>query len=276
MPADLHIHTSFSDGTDSPEKIVELAKKNGLTTIAITDHDVIAGIGPAQKKGAELGVEVIAGIELTTEIPDTEVHILGYFINLQHPRLIETITRIQQGRKERIVKICEKLGEQGIKLLPEEVFDLAGHYCAGRPHVARALIKKGYIKTFKEAFIKYIGFKGPAYVPHYKLSPEEAIKLIVEAGGLPVFGHPVLSDCDQLIPEFVAAGLAGIEVFYGSHSETETNHYLDLVKKHGLAATGGSDYHGSNGGRLSELGQIKLDDQWVKGLKDEYIRRNKS
>ncbi|MBU1026593.1 MAG: PHP domain-containing protein [Candidatus Margulisbacteria bacterium] len=276
MPADLHIHTSFSDGTDSPEEIVELAKKNGLTTIAITDHDVTAGIEPAQKKGKELGIEVISGIELTTELPDTEVHILGYFIDQQHPRLIEVITRIQEGRKERIVKICEKLREQGIEILPEEVFDLAGHYCAGRPHVARALIKKGYIRTFKEAFIKYIGFKGPAYVPHYKLSPAEAIKLINEVGGLAVFGHPALSKCDHLIPDFVAAGLAGIEVFYSSHSESETKHYLELVKKYGLAATGGSDYHGSNGGRLSELGQIKLDDQWVKGLKDEHIRRNKS
>lgn len=276
MPADLHVHTSFSDGTQSPEEIVKLAKKNNVKTIAITDHDVVAAIDRAKVTGQEVGVEVIPGIELTTEAFDTEIHILGYFIDYHNPELLKVITKIQKDREERIFKICDKLNKLGIKLDPAKVFKIAGHRAAGRPHVARALIDEGLIQDFKEAFIKYIGFNGPAYVSHYKLSPEEAVKLIVTAGGIPVFGHPAISNCDQIIPDLMVVGLKGIEAYYRSHNQDTTQHYLDLAQKYGLLVTGGSDYHGFKSGREIDLGDISISDELMEKLRDEHARANKS
>lgn len=275
MPADLHIHTACSDGTHGPEEIVELAKKAGLKTIAITDHDVVDGIAPAVKKGEEVGVEVIPGIEFTTEARDTEIHILGYFIDYRSRHLIEAITRIQKGREKRIYEICEKLKKLGVDLPPEKVFKLAGHRAAGRPHVARALIMEGYVKDVREAFSRYLDFHGPAYVSHYKLSPEEAVELVGSAKGLPVYAHPAVSDCDEIIPDLMLAGLAGIEVYYTGHGQMATRHYLNLAKKYGLLVTGGSDFHGFKSGREVELGDLAIPDELVDKLRNEYFHRNK-
>lgn len=276
MPADLHIHTFFSDGTQSPEEIVELAGKNGLTTIAITDHDVVIGIEPARQKGHELGVDIIPGIELTTEAWNTEIHILGYYIDINSQELLGTLSKVQKGREDRVYKICAKLDKLGIKLDPAQVFEIAGHKAAGRPHVARALIANGSIKTFKEAFNKYIGFNGPAYESHYKLSPQEAVQLVKAAGGIPVFGHPAVSGCDDKIPELVQAGLRGIEAHYPSHDRSQTQHYLSLAEKNGLLVTGGSDYHGEVSGREMKLGDFSIPDELVGKLKDEHLRGNRS
>lgn len=273
MSADLHTHTAFSDGTLSPERVVEKAKSAGLKTIAITDHDVVAGIGPAVEKGGELGVEVIPGIEFTTEALDTEIHILGYFIGHHHPGLVGAIKKIQQGREERIFKICDKLKGLGVDLEPAKVFAIAGHKAAGRPHVARALIAAGYVGDFKEAFSRYIDFHGPAYVSHYKLSPEEAISLVASSGGIPVYAHPGVSNRDQIIPDLMAAGLRGIEVYYFGQ---DTEHYLNLARKYGLLLTGGSDYHGERSGRETDLGELTIPDELVDKLRDEHLRRNKS
>ncbi len=243
--------------------------------IAITDHDVVDGIEPAQKRGKELGVEIIPGIEFTTEAFDTEIHILGYFIDHRHPALVEAITKIQKGRRERIFKICEKLKGLGVDLDPEKVLELAGNRAPGRPHVARALVQEGFVEDFREAFDKYIDFHGPAYVSHYKLSPQEAVGLVVSAGGVPVYAHPGVSNCDQIVPDLITAGLAGIEAYYSGHSRSQTRHYLNLAKKHGLLVTGGSDYHGFKSGREVELGEMGIPDELVEKLKDEHLRRNK-
>ncbi|NQT30653.1 MAG: PHP domain-containing protein [Candidatus Saganbacteria bacterium] len=267
MPADLHIHTTFSDGTNTPEEIVKLAKKAGLTTIAITDHDGVDGILPAQKNGSEIGVEVIAGIELTTETTDTEIHILGYFIDRQNPKLLSATTKIREDRCKRVFKICEKLKKLGIDLDPKKVLSISGEGAPGRPHVARAMLDAGYIKDFKEAFRGYIEFNGPAYVSHYKLSAKEAIDLIRDAGGVAVYGHPAVSNCDDVIPDLVAAGLAGIEAYYSTHRPAQTEHYLKLAEKYGLLVTGGSDYHGERVGKESRLGVIQLPDELIDKLK---------
>ncbi len=276
MPADLHIHTFFSDGTQSPEEIVELAGKTGLTAIAITDHDVVSGIERAKQKGREISVDVIPGIELTTEAWDTEIHILGYYIDVNNRELLNTLAKMQKSREDRVFKICEKLAKLDIKLDPVQVFEIAGHKAAGRPHVARALIANGSIKTFKEAFNKYIGFNGPAYVSHYKLSPQEAVQLIVTAGGIPVFGHPAVSKCDEKIPELVKAGLRGLEAHYGGHGQAQTQHYLSLAEKYGLLVTGGSDYHGAVSGREIKLGEFSIPDELIGKLQDEHLRGNRS
>lgn len=276
MSADLHIHTNCSDGTQSPEKVVELAKEAGLKTIAITDHDTFSGIAEAKKKAHEIGLEIIPGIELTTEDCDTEVHILGYFIDVNNPDFLAAIEKIQTAREERIYKICDKLKGLGVDLDPQKVFALAGHKVAGRPHVARALIEAGYVDNFNEAFKKYLDFHGPAYVSHYKLLPKEAIKLIVEAGGLAVFGHPAVSNCDQIIPDLVEAGLAGLEVYYIRHRDYQVKHYLELAKKYGLLETGGSDYHGIESGREVRLGDHRIPNTLIEKLKHEHARRNQT
>jgi predicted metal-dependent phosphoesterase TrpH len=157
----------------------------------------------------------------------------------------------------------------------EQVFAIAGHRAAGRPHVARALQAAGYVQSFKEAFDRYIDFHGPAYVSHYKLSPEDAVKLVVVAGGLAVFGHPGLSNCDQIIPDLMAAGLRGIEAFHPGHDQAQTDHYLKLAKENGLLVTGGSDFHGA-GGREVRLGKVCLQDELLERLRNEHLRGNRS
>ena len=274
MPADLHIHTNCSDGTLRPEEVVELAKKAGLTTIAITDHDVIAGIEPAKIRGQGIGVEVIPGIEMTTEAGAAEVHILGYYLEYKNASLNAILLQIQKGREERIYKICDKLKGLGVNLDPEKVFAEAGHRAPGRPHVARALQAVGAVSNFKEAFVRYIDNRGPAYVPHYKLVPAEAVKLIANAGGIPVFAHPKISDVDHIIPELMADGLLGIEVYYPGYSPEQIKHYLTLAEKYGLLVTGGSDFHGTKSGREIELGSITLPDELVDKIRNEYLRRN--
>lgn len=183
MPADLHIHSNFSDGVDSPEEIVRLAAAAGLTAISLTDHDGIDGIERAEEEGRRAKVEVIPGIEFTTENPRAEIHILGYFIDYKDPELLSVLEKIQADRVKRIYKIVKKLKALKVDIEPEDVFSISGKKSPGRPHVARALIGRGAVSSFKEAFNRYLDFRAPAYVPHYKLSPEEAVRLIVKVGG---------------------------------------------------------------------------------------------
>jgi hypothetical protein len=276
MPADLHLHSNLSDGLDSPEELVDLARKAGLKTISLTDHDNVDGIERAQKRGVEAGVEVIPGIEFTCEIPRAEVHILGYFIDFKDAEMLETLKKIQEDRVKRIYKIVEKLKGLGVGLSPEDVFSISGKKAPGRPHVARALIKKGLVSNFKEAFVRYLDFRAPAYVSHYKLTPSDAVKLIAKAGGVPVFAHPAISNCDEIIPDLMAAGLKGIEVFYPGYEKGEGERYRNLARKYGLLMTGGTDFHGENSGREANLGDITVPDELVDKLKNEYLRRNKS
>ena len=266
MPADLHIHTTFSDGTFSPEEVVRLAKKAGLKTISITDHDVIDGIEPATEEGKKLGVEVIPGIEITTEVPNAEIHILGYYIDYKLPKLNAILKKIQEDRTARIYKIVGKLDKIGVKLDPMRVIEIAGHGSAGRPHVARALLEAGLVKNIREAFEKYLGYKAPAYVSHFRLSPEDAIKLILDVRGIPVFAHPKVSNSDDILPDLLAAGLKGIEVYYSGHSKKDEKHYLGVAEKHNLLVTGGSDFHGASNSREVELGDVAISDELVEKL----------
>lgn len=276
MPADLHIHTNFSDGTQSPAFVVELAKNRGLTALAITDHDVIAGVEPAKQRAQALDLEIVPGIEFTTEAYNAEIHILGHFIDINNEPLLAHLCLLQKSREERIFLICKKLTKINLTLDPEEVFKIAGHRAAGRPHVAQAMVARGYVATIKEAFDRYIGFRGPAYVEHYKLSPVEAVKLINGAHGLAAFGHPASSNCDKIVPELVAAGLTGIEAYYSGHDKYLTDFYIKMAQKYGLLVTGGSDFHGFKSGREIILGEPSLSDELFQKYKNEYLRRNQS
>jgi predicted metal-dependent phosphoesterase TrpH len=171
--------------------------------------------------------------------------------------------------------MVKKLNALGLLIGAEDVFKFAQGKAPGRPHVAMALLENKQVDNFKQAFDKYIEFNGPAYVPHYKLSPQEAIQLIRQAGGVAVYSHPAVSRCDWIIPELIAAGLLGIEAYYATHNQSQTQHYLNLAKKYGLLVTGGSDYHGFKSGREVDLGQFAVPDELVDKLKNEYLHGNR-
>lgn len=267
MLADLHIHTNFSDGLLSPEKVVREAKKAGLTVIAIADHDTVDGVAPAIIEAKKVGIEVIPAVELSTDIPQTEIHILGYFIDHKSHELKGLLKRIQEDRTQRIHKIVNKLKDAGVEIDIKRVLELAGEGSAGRPHVARVLVEAGKVANIGEAFAKYLGLGCPAYVPHFKLTPVEAIETINKNGGIPVLAHPAVSNRDDMIGDLVSAGLKGIEVYYSKHSDAAIKHYLGIAKKYGLLVTGGSDFHGKNMMRDVYLGMIRVPDEDVERLK---------
>jgi hypothetical protein len=268
MPADLHIHSNFSDGALPPEEIVRKAKQAGLTEISITDHDIVDGIDRAIKESKTAGIKVIPGIEFTTDVPNTEIHILGYFIDHKAPWLLELLTKIRNDRVNRVYKTVEKLKKLGVSIEPDEVLKLSEKGSVGRPHIAKVLMQRGVVSSFQEAFNKYLDYNSPAYVPHFKLTPIEAIKTVIKAGGIPVYAHPAVSNKDEMIPDLVAAGLAGLEVYYSKHSKFQIKHYLELAAKYGLLVTGGSDFHGLGTGRDVSLGDVKLADDLYKKLEE--------
>lgn len=264
--ADLHLHTTFSDGTFSPQQLVREAKKAGLFCIAVTDHDNISAISPVREIAADL-LEVVAGVELSSELDLNEIHILGYFIELKHSGLQEELDKIRQIRIKRVYAILEKLRQQGIELNPQDVFDISGEGSTTRLHIARAMLAKGIVSNISEAFCRYIGNKCPAYVGKFSLTPQDAIRLILEAKGIPVLAHPYTSNCDELIPSFIKAGLKGLEVYYPEHSEAVRRSYLQLANKYGLLVTGGSDFHGTAKANV-RIGEVVIPYELVEKLKE--------
>ena len=264
--ADLHLHTNFSDGAYSPEELVKKAKDTGLVAISVVDHDTVLGVKSAMEAGRAQGVEVIPGIELTAEEESQEVHILGYFIDHTNQDLLKRLVILKDNRVERIYKICDKLKELGVPLEPDSVFKLAENGTVGRLHIARALVSGGFIRNTYEAFQKYIGDRGPAYVLGFRFGTRDAIKLIKEAGGIPVLAHPCTMHKDEFIPRFVEYGLMGLEVYYPEHSQSMVNFYEEMAKTLGLLVTGGSDCHGDAKEEI-KIGLIKLPYEFVEKLK---------
>ena len=264
--ADLHLHTRYSDGTLTPQELVGRSIGAGLSAIAITDHDTVAGIDSAMEEAAVTGFEVLPGIELTAEYEGIEIHILGYLFDRYCPELLERIADLNKRRVERVYKIIDKLNESGLSLDPQKVFDIASGGIVGRLHIARAMAAEGLVANTYEAFQKYIGDKGPAFILGFRFSPRQAIELIKTAGGVPVLAHPNLMHKDELIPEFVGFGLMGLEAYYPEHSQGMVNFYLDMAKTYGLVVTGGSDYHGAVKPDV-KLGCLKLDYKLVEELK---------
>jgi predicted metal-dependent phosphoesterase TrpH len=264
--ADLHLHTIFSDGTYTPEELVEGALKKDLDAISVTDHDSVCAIDPALKAAGARGLEVIPGIELSAEYNCHEVHILGYFIDYQSRKLIEKLKILKDNRISRIHKIVDRLELIGIKLKAQSVFEIAGSGTPGRMHVALAMAKEGLVNSIYEAFEKYIGDKGPAYICGFRFSPAEAIQLIKEVGGVAVLAHPYILDNGDLIPQFVKYGLGGLEVYYPEHTPSMVNFYLGLARQHNLAVTGGSDFHGKIKPQI-DIGSIRITYDLVEALK---------
>lgn len=276
MAADLHLHSTYSDGTDRPEELIKLASARGLTTVAIADHDTLKGIDEGIKAGLMHGVEVIPAVEISTFTGRAELHILGYYISYQDKdgdnHLTAKLKEIFKARILRAKRMVERLNDLGINISYQRVKELAGGDFVGRPHIARALIEEGYIKEMGEAFTEqYIGNESRAYVPKFKLTPAEGIKMILENGGIPILAHPAFINHGSPltageISELVSAGLAGIEVYHSKHSVEQTDYYLNIALDSKILITGGSDYHGENSPG-TELGEIMLDNKYVAQLK---------
>ena len=243
---DLHIHSNASDGRYSPAEIVRTAATAGLKVIALTDHDTIDGLVPAIEAAKEFpSLTLIPGVELSTDIPSGEVHVLGYFIEYSDQELKASLERMRNSRANRADKMVAKLKELGCNIELERVKEIAGNGALGRAHIAQALLEKGYIGSFKDAFTKYIGHGCPAYVGREKLTPAEAVKLVLKANGLPVLAHPFTAlNPEEVIKELKTVGLVGMEVYYAGYLPTEVNSLLGLAQKYDLIPTGGTDYHG--------------------------------
>jgi predicted metal-dependent phosphoesterase TrpH len=243
---DLHIHSNYSDGKFNPEELVRKANELGLTIISISDHDSVEGIPAAVSAARSFpGFTFIPGVEISTDVPHGEIHVLGYFIDYTSPELLETLKKMRSSRVERARKMVTKLAGLGINIEWARVQQIAQGSSVGRPHIARAMQEKGYITSFKEAFTKYIGRDGPAYAEREKMTPVEAVKLILHSGGLPVFAHPItFRDYETMVVDLVAAGMVGLEVYYNNSTKEDIRKVLSLTDKYNLIPTGGSDYHG--------------------------------
>ncbi|MBP9854103.1 MAG: PHP domain-containing protein [Candidatus Omnitrophica bacterium] len=265
--ADLHIHTHFSDSTSSPEEVVDQAFRLGIHCISITDHDILEGIAPTIRAAAAYDIEVIPGIELSTQANNKDVHILGYLIDYENPGLIEELKLMQHSRLARMKLMISKLSELGVgEISFEEVCALTESDAVGRPHLATIMVKQGIVPNMRAAFDKYLADDKPAFVPKLKLSASEGIRLILKYGGVPVLAHPMFTMVDELIPGLVDDGLKGIEVYYPNCMSATTEFYLNLSKKYNLIATGGSDAHGS-AKRNTYLGKLTIPYELVEQLK---------
>jgi predicted metal-dependent phosphoesterase TrpH len=257
---DLQLHSTHSDGTDTPRRIVELAAAAGLAAIALTDHDTTTGLTESKAAGEELGVRVISGVEITCEYGGKSMDMLGYCFDSGADELQAKLARIQEGRRERNLEIIGKLNALGHDITYDEVAaeaDKADGKIVGRPHFATVMIRKGIVTERQEAFDKFLAEGGSAYVPKLAVSPEECVQMLQEAGGLAVLAHPKLvrfpkdKGIRDLLQALKGAGLAGIECYYSLHSDEETATYLELAKEFDLLVTGGSDYHGNNKPEIS-------------------------
>jgi predicted metal-dependent phosphoesterase TrpH len=263
---DLHTHSNASDGELTPADLVRLALERGLTTIALTDHDSVAGIDAAQQAARGTALEIIPGVELSADVPQGEVHVLGYFVDWRAADFEAMLEKFREGRYGRAEKMARKLTALGAPVSFERIKEIAGDASIGRPHVAQALLEAGHVATVTEAFDKYIGRTGPAYVERFRLTPEDAVALILRAGGVPVLAHP-REVTDWVFP-LVKAGLLGLEVHYGMYDDATRAELARLARQYGLIATGGSDFHGLNKmGHMSGLGQNDVPPEVVEKLR---------
>ena len=253
---DLHIHSTASDGRLSPEEVVLKSAEAGLTIIALADHDTVDGIAPALETARAFpGLKMIPGIEMSTDVPRGEVHMLGYFIDYTAQELRARLETMRNSRQQRAQGIIAKLRNLGIPIEWQQVQEIAGSGSIGRPHIAQAMLDKGYVASVKEAFTKYLGRDGSAYVAWKKLTPARTVELILRTDGLPVLAHPLtVNDFEAVIIELKAIGLVGIEAYYNGYTADEVNRLVNLAHRHNLIATGGSDYHGLDPGTETRIG----------------------
>lgn len=272
MLADLHIHTYYSDGLDSPASIVEKANTNNLAAIAITDHDSIAGITEAITAARKLAnFQIIPGIELSTTDNGQDIHVLGYFIDYNNHIFTDRLKELRQAKTIRNQLIVDKLNQLGIEITLEEINNkaLTADSRIGRPHIAEVLYEKKLVKSIAEAFHKYLGDKGLAYIETKSISPEEGIDIIKQAGGAVVLAHPGIYNNETLLKRLINYGLDGVEVNHPDHNLQTINTLKNIAKKNSLIITGGSDYHGyrNNNPFHAKIGSFTVSTKQVNQLK---------
>lgn len=278
---DLHVHSKHSDGTCTTRELVDLALYKGLKAIALTDHDTVAGLEEITAYAKDKDIEIVPGIELSTEYCGRDIHILGLYINPYNPRFREHLITFQESRIMRNRKMCENLAEQGIDITYEDLMDTFKGAVVTRAHYARFLLDKGYVKSMKEAFERYVGDHCKAFVPREKITPSQAVSLILEAGGIPVLAHPILyrmsdANLDKLVATLKEAGLMGIEAVYSTYAPSEERYVKRLAAKYDLLLTGGSDFHGSNKKDVdlgNGRGRLFVPEELLDKLKEAYLTR---
>jgi hypothetical protein len=257
---DLHIHSTASDGRFSPEEIVRKSAEQGLTVIALADHDSVDGVAPALAAATAFpGLKVIPCVEISNYAPRGEVHILGYFIDYTSEELRVSLERMRDSRQDRAQRMIAKLGDLGIHIEWQRVREIAGTGSIGRPHIAEAMLAKGYVDSVSQAFAEYLGRDGMAYVEWEKMIPVEVVELILRANGLPVLAHPLTVDnLETVITELKAAGLVGIEAYYNKYTAEEVAGLVGLADRNHLITTGGSDYHGLEADNETMIGGAEV------------------
>lgn len=265
--ADLHTHSTYSDGVLTPQQLVHLAYQRGVRVLALTDHDITDGLPEAfQAAKAYPDLTLIPGIEMSTDVPGNEVHILGYFIDYQDEAFQAELAHMRNSRLERGRRMAEKLTQLGMPLSWARVQEIAGVGAVGRPHLAQAMVERGYVSSINEAFDRYLGRNGPAYVEREKKSPEEVVAMLMGVGGLCVLAHPRELELSELLIRLKEAGLVGLEVYYQDYSRQDIERLLALARQFDLLPLGGSDYHGLGGPQQREPGDIPLPEEPVRRL----------
>jgi predicted metal-dependent phosphoesterase TrpH len=258
---DLHLHTTASDGRSTPDALVREVVAAGLTTIAVTDHDTVAGIEPVTVAAQAAGLRVVPGIEITAVLRERDVHVLGYCIDPAHEGLADFLTGQRADRRRRIAEIIDRLASLGVPIDPAAIFeadaDRAGR-AVGRPRVAQALVEAGHVRDIKDAFARYLADGQPAFVPRRGAAPADVVAMIQQAGGLGIIAHPGILQQDDLVRELARGGLDGVEVFHPEHDEAAVDRYRRLAADFDLVISGGSDYHGPGSGRSDALGRVSL------------------
>jgi predicted metal-dependent phosphoesterase TrpH len=270
---DLHTHTSYSDGFYSPEQLVIKAKNAGIDVIGISDHDNLKGISEAAEAGKKLGVEVIPGLEISSDLRDREVHILAYFFEMDNTELERYLTFFREERLKRAIRIVDKLRALGFNISIEDVLKRTRNSAVGRPHIAQTLVEEGFTSSYYEAFNKYIGNGCPAYEKKVHLSPQSACKIINDAGGLSFIAHPGFMP-EILLKELITAGVDGIEVIHPSHTPQQVRFYRGIVNEYFLLESGGSDFHGGKREDDNNLGKYYVGTHTVEAMRKRLLRNS--
>lgn len=257
----------------SPARLVITAREHGVGTLALTDHDTTAGLDEALTEGRRIHIDVIPGVEINTDVDEFEVHVLGYYVDHTRADFQAFLTRMRAGRVDRARAMVEKLHELHVPVEWARVEAIAAGASVGRPHVARALVEARRVATVQEAFERFLGRRGPAYVPRLAVSPEEAVDAVRAAGGVPVLAHPGWASSGPVIervPGLVAHGLAGIEVYYPDHTAEMIAQYLEVARRYGLVATGGTDFHGGSLATRVPPGSVNVPPEVVPALRARW------
>jgi predicted metal-dependent phosphoesterase TrpH len=285
--ADLHVHTTASDGRWAPGDVVRRLSELGFSAVGIADHDEIGGIPEAIEAGRACGVEIVPAVELSTAVsgksgtgtdfpgelvpaPDLprEVHILGYYIDCEAPELLEVLEACRTHRRRRMDVMVDHLAEVGVPIDIDRVHQLAGEGAIGRPHLAQAMVEAGHVRSIEEAFLRYLAPGRPGYAPKWKMTPAEACALVRRIGGVPVLAHPMLLKDDALVGEIIRDGALGLEAYYAYVPAEVTQRYLHMAEQAGLLVTGGSDCHQEDGNVL--MGRVRLPYARVEALRARW------